>query len=81
MLHYFKLLNTCLAFIWFWQECNIVLVYDGTTAQGSWGMQAVKEMQVMELMLNRCDRMLQRQSCPMYVKNITTEMSRSKKHP
>lgn len=36
-------------------------------------MQAVKEMQVMGLTLNRCDSMLERQSCLMLVENTTRE--------
>lgn len=59
-----------------------VLVYD-STAQGGWGTQAVTEMQVTGLMLNRCDSMLVRQAQPslMLVENITKERAGAKYTP
>lgn len=37
-------------------------IHDGTAARGGWGMQAATEMQVIGLMLTRCDSLLERQT-------------------
>lgn len=45
------------------KSCTVlVYTHDGTAAQGGWGMQAAIEMQVIGLMLNRCDSLLERQT-------------------
>lgn len=58
-----------------------VLLYEGTRAHGHWGMQAVTQMQVMGLMLNRCDSMLGRWCGLMLVENTTIERAGARDAP
>lgn len=52
----------------------LVYTHDGTAAQGSWGMQPATEMQVIGLMLNRCDSLLERRTGPETQPNTEQEL-------
>ncbi len=63
---------------------QMMLVYDSKAGQrGGWEMHAVAEMQVMGLMLNRCDSVLERQSKTrlMLVENTTKERAGARYTP